>query len=71
VTVGLVAVQTASGISPGRIVIDPEGAHDAVEQCLTPGQAMAVASALDGEGRAPEVVGQLVEAVAMARSWLN
>lgn len=71
VTVGLVAVQTSSGISAGRVVIDPEGANDAVEQCLTPGQALAVAAALAGEGRTPEVVDQLREAAAMARSWLN
>lgn len=71
VTVGLVAVQTATGIGPGRIVIDPEGAHDAVEQRLTPGQATAVASALAGEGRAPDVAGQLRAAAALARSWLN
>ena len=71
VTVGLIAVQTPAGIGPGRVVLDPEGARDAGEQRLTPGQAEAVAAALDVDGRTPEVVTQLRQAAAMVRAWSN
>jgi hypothetical protein len=71
VTVGAIAVHTLAGIGEVRVMVDTEGAHDAVEQRLTPGQTDALATTLDVDGKMPDVVDQLRAAAAMIRSWLN